>query len=374
MKILILGGYGTFGGRLAQLLATNVQLTLLIAGRSKDKAIEFVRQLESGAQAVALEFDRDVDIRAQLIVATPDLIIDATGPFQLYGDDPYRVVKACISLAIDYMDFSDASDFVKGIAQFDAQAKSANIFMLSGVSSFPILTAAVTRHITQNFASIKSITGGIAPSPHARVGLNVIKAITSYAGKPVKLMRNGSVGFGFGYGIIDNCRYIIKPSGVKPLPSIRFSLVDVPDLQVLPELWPDLEHVWMGAGPVPEVLHRMLNAFAWLVRLKLLPSLVPFALIFYRVLNVLRWGDHRGGMFVEVNGVDALGVKISRSWHLIAEGDDGPFIPAMALVAVINRCLDARKPLPGARPGTQDLELEDYDKLFNARRITTSIY
>jgi len=372
MKILIVGGYGTFGGRLAQLLAPNAQLTLLIAGRSKDKAVEFVRQLESGARAVALVFDRDGNVQAQLSAAAPDLVIDATGPFQLYGDDPYRVVKACIALAIDYMDFSDASDFVKEIAQFDAEAKAANIFMLSGVSSFPILTAAVTRHITQNFDSIKSITGGIAPSPHARVGLNVIKAITSYAGKPVKLMRNGSVGFG--YGMIDNCRYVIKPSGVKPLPSIRFSLVDVPDLQVLPELWPDVEQVWMGAGPVPEVLHRMLNAFAWLVRLKVLPSLVPFAPLFHGVLSVLRWGDHRGGMFIEVEGLDAQGVKVTRSWHLIAEGEDGPFIPAMALVAVIHRCLNNRKPPHGARPGTQDLELEDYDRLFNERRITTSIY
>jgi hypothetical protein len=372
MKILILGGYGTFGGRLAQLLASNVQLTLLIAGRSKNKAVEFVRHLESGAQSMAVVFDRNAEIQPQLEAAAPDLVIDATGPFQLYGDDPYRVVKACIALSINYMDFSDASDFVKGISQFDAEAKAANIFMLSGVSSFPILTAAVTRNITRDLVTIKSITGGIAPSPYAKVGLNVIKAITSYAGKPVKLVRDG--GISFGYGMIDNCRYVIRPSGVKPLPSIRFSLVDVPDLQVLPELWSDLEQVWMGAGPVPEVLHRMLNAFAWLVRLKILPSLVPFAPLFHRVLSILRWGEHRGGMFVEVQGIDTRGKKVTRSWHLIAEGDDGPFIPAMALVAVINRCLNNRNPPNGARPGTEDLELEDYDRLFNERKITTSNY
>lgn len=371
MKILILGGYGIFGGRLAQMLAPKTQLTLLIAGRSKEKAIEFVRGLESGAKAIALAFDRDADVQTQLTSIAPDMVIDATGPFQLYGEDPYRVVKACIALSINYMDFSDASDFVKNIFRFDSEAKAAGIFMLSGVSSFPILTAAVIRNITHDFAAIKSITGGIAPSPFARVGLNVIKAITSYAGKPVQLVSNGNVGFG--YGIIDNRRYIIRPAGVKPLPSIRFSLVDVPDLQVLPELWPDVENVWMGAGPVPEVLHRMLNAFAWLVRLKLLPSLVPFAPLFHRVLSVLRWGDHRGGMFVEVEGLDVGGAKITRSWHLIAEGDDGPYIPAMALMGVINRCLDNRKPSSGARPGTQDLELEDYEQLFNDRRITTSI-
>jgi len=34
LRILILGGYGTFGGRLARLLADDSRLTLLIAGRS----------------------------------------------------------------------------------------------------------------------------------------------------------------------------------------------------------------------------------------------------------------------------------------------------------------------------------------------------
>jgi hypothetical protein len=37
-KILILGGYGTFGRRLAQLLADDSRLTLVIAGRSLAKA------------------------------------------------------------------------------------------------------------------------------------------------------------------------------------------------------------------------------------------------------------------------------------------------------------------------------------------------
>ena len=37
-KVLILGGYGTFGGRLAQLLAGDARVTLLIGGRSFGQA------------------------------------------------------------------------------------------------------------------------------------------------------------------------------------------------------------------------------------------------------------------------------------------------------------------------------------------------
>ena len=80
---------------------------------------------------------------------------------------------------------------------------------------------------------------------------------------------------------------ITRPTGPCriPLPPIRFSLVDVPDLQVLPELWPSLRSVWMGAGPVPAIWHRALNALAWAVRVKLLPSLSPFAGLMHATMN-----------------------------------------------------------------------------------------
>jgi hypothetical protein len=45
LKVLILGGYGTFGGRLARLLADEERLILLIAGRSLARAESFCARL-----------------------------------------------------------------------------------------------------------------------------------------------------------------------------------------------------------------------------------------------------------------------------------------------------------------------------------------
>ncbi len=125
----------------------------------------------------------------------------------------------------------------------------------------------------------------------------------------------------------------------------------------------------MGAGPVPEILHRLLNAFAWAVRAGILRSLAPFAPLMHAAINVLRWGEHRGGMFVAVEGVDAEGRGIERSWHMIAEGDDGPLIPSMAAEVIIRRRLDGRRPAAGARAALRDLELSDYETLFARRKI-----
>jgi hypothetical protein len=64
---------------------------------------------------------------------------------------------------------------------------------------------------------------------------------------------------------------------------------------------------------------------------------------------------------------------IEREWHAIAEGDDGPFIPAMAAVAVIGHVLDGRRPAAGARADTADVELADYELQFAHRRIFTGV-
>lgn len=369
MKILIVGGYGTFGGRLAHLLADDERFTLLIAGRDKRKAQAFCKQLPTGAKREALVFDRNTNLQGQLREIKPDLVVDATGPWQSYGKDPYRLVNACIALGINYMDLADGSEFVEGIHLFDEGAKKQNIFVLSGVSSFPVLTAAVVRRLSKGLTKINSIKGGIAPSPYAGVGLNVIRAIASYAGKKLSLTRNKQKSYG--YALTETMRYTVSPPGYLPLNNTLFSLVDVPDLKVLPAIWKDLDSIWMGAGPVPEILHRMLIGLAWLVRIKLLPTLSPFAPLFHFVINIIRWGEHRGGMFVVIEGIDNQGKEIERSWHLLAERGDGPFIPSMAIEAIVRKSMDGKVPASGARPATQDLELEDYENIFKTKTIYT---
>ena len=366
LRLLILGGYGTFGGRLAASLADEPRLTLMIAGRSGDKARAFCERLDAKGETIPVEFDRDGDLDKQLATSAPDIVVDASGPFQDY-DDPYCVVRACIARGAHYLDLADGSDFVKGVAAFDADAKAKSIFVLSGVSSFPVLTAAVMRMLSAGMTRVDTLSGGIAPSPYAGVGLNVIRAIASYAGQPIALHD------GTHYALVETRNYTIAPPGRIPLNPIRFSLVDVPDLKVLPELMPGLKSVWMGAGPVPEILHRALNALAWLVKRKALPSLSPFAPLMFRAINVLRWGEHRGGMFVEIEGAGQRGEPARRSWHLIAEGDDGPFIPSMAAEAVVRRCLEGRPPLAGARAATGELEVADYDALFARKRIHSGV-
>ncbi|TPM99783.1 SDR family oxidoreductase [Mesorhizobium sp. B2-1-3A] len=368
MKLLIVGGYGTFGGRIIQLLESEPRLAVIVAGRSLAKAEAWCASRGAvAARLMPAAFDRDGDLAGQLASLRPDTLVDASGPFQAYGEGRYRLIEACIAGRVNYLDLADGSDFVAGLPAFDEAARRAGLFVLSGVSSFPVLTAAVVRRLSCDMARIDTIKGGIAPSPYAGVGENVIRAIAGYAGQPVALVRDG--GKAQGHPLTEQMRYTIAPPGRVPLKNTLFSLVDVPDLRALGELWPQAKTIWMGAGPVPEILHRALIGLAWLVRIGLVGSLSPLVPLMHWATNRLRWGEHRGGMFVLVEGADRAGTPVKRSWHLLAEGDDGPLIPSMAVEALVRKALDGRVPAAGARAAVDDLELVDYEALFAGRTI-----
>jgi hypothetical protein len=279
------------------------------------------------------------DIAAGLRAQTPDLVVDASGPFQDYGAGRYAVIEACIAAGIDYLDFADAADFVFGVPQFDAAAKAAGIFVLSGVSSFPVLTAAVLREMARTM-DIVGVEGGIAPSPYAGIGLNVMRAVVGYAGAPVKLLRDGRPSQGF--GLAESMRFTVAVPGRLPLRNIHFSLVDVPDLQVIPPEHPTMTDIWMGAGPVPEILHRILNLLAK-ARARLPPALARA--LYPRSSTPSSTGCGSATIAVACSSAPMASptAKVRQSWHLLAEGDDGPYIPSMAIEAVIRKLLDGAR-------------------------------
>ena len=366
MRVMILGGYGVFGGRLIELLSDLQELELVVCGRSLERAREFCALYRGAARLEPLALDR-LNISEALRTKAADLVVDASGPFQDYGSEPYHVIEACIAARVDYLDFADGADFVFGVSRFDERARAAGVVVLSGVSSFPVLTAAVLRRMASTM-EIQEVEGGIAPSPYAGIGLNVMRAVVGYAGAPVALMRDGKMFSA--KALTESRRFTVAVPGHLPLRNLRFSLVDVPDLQVLPPEHPSMTDIWMGAGPAPETLHRVLNLLAKARARFGLPAFTPFSPLFYAVLNRMRFGEHRGGMFVSARG-HSDGRGVVRSWHLLAEGDDGPLIPSMAIEALIRKMMHGEPPAVGARPAVHALELEDYEALFERHTISS---
>jgi hypothetical protein len=368
-KLLIIGGYGSFGGRLVRLLAHEPGLTLLVGGRSLHKAERFIADNSGCAALVPVVFDRDADVSAQISRLNPDIVIDASGPYQAYGDRPYRVATAAISIGAHYLDLADGTAFVLNIASLNDAALAKNVFVLGGASTCTVLTSAVARHLSKDLERIESVTGGVSPSPFAGLGKSVARAVAQYAGKPVTVWRDGNLALDIAF--TSTRRFTIAPPGYLPMPPLTFALIDVPDLQLLADVHETVGNTWFGVAATPAIYPALFRILARGVRRGLLPSLSRMAGFMHFVMNRYRWGEHRGGMFMEIRGTDPNGKNVQRSWHLVAEGDDGPTVPVLAAYLIIQQCLNGEIPRAGARPAKDALNLQDYESMFEKMGIRT---
>ena len=369
LKVLIIGGYGMFGGRLTRLLSSESRVEVLVAGRSLSKATDFCQSISGPARLTPTRLDRNKAVADRIAELGPDMVVDASGPWQSYGSHPYQVARAAIRNSAHYLDIADDRTFVLGITELDAEAKRHGVAVLSGASTCPALSGAVSRQLSSGLNRVHSLTGGIAPSPFVPMGRSVIEAIAGYAGKSLAVWKGGSPGTAT--ALVSSRDFTIAPPGTIPLPRLRFSLVDVPDLDALRMQSVPVDSVWFGVATRPAIFQRGLRWLATGVNRGWIRSLSALAPSMQWVTNRLSWGEHRGGMYMRVVGENHAGRIEDRSWHLVAAGDSGPCIPLLASVVVIRRILNGTSPSAGARAAIAEFALDDFQPLFDALDIET---
>jgi hypothetical protein len=365
-RILVLGGYGTFGSRIVRLLAQQNRWSVIAAGRSREKAEAFIRSLgETRVSAIAL--DRDSVDAAALQTLDLWLVIDASGPFQ--GACTHRAVRAAIAAGAHYLDIADAPGFVREIGQYDVRAKARGLTVISGASSVPTLSSAVIAELAQGWDQLLEVETAISSSNQATLGRSVHAALLSYAGRLIRVRR-----FGIWRNVLglQDWRYVdIAVPGRGPLRRL-VAPCEVPDLELLPKRYPGLRKAVFRAGTELSILNRSAGLLARLVSLRLLRSLSPFAGIAGQTFGMLRgMGSARSGMVVTAAGRRG-GSFLRRRWSVIAEEGDGLWVPALA-ASLLAEKLDRGELAAGARPGIDVLGLADFRKAFAPLQIHDAI-
>lgn len=349
-RILIIGGSGEFGQRLARRLDAAGH-EILVAGRSLDRAARLCAQLQR-ARPVLL--DRNQAVGLVLARERPALVIDAAGPFQ--GSD-YRVAEACIAMHIGYCDIADGRDFVGGIGVLDAAARSAGVPVMTGASSVPALSGAVVRHLASGIDHVDAVDIVITTSNRASAGESVARAILSYVGRPIRLWDGAR--WVCAHGWQQMRRFTARMGTAEPLPGRWVALADVPDLDGLVDRLPGRPAVRFFAGTELAIEMIALWLLSWPVRwgwVRSLDRLAGWLMPVYRAL--LHFGGDRSAMQVTLCGG---GVK--RQWTLIAEQGHGPEIPTMAAELLAEEILAGRC-APGARSAADALALGQFAPLF----------
>jgi NAD(P)-dependent dehydrogenase (short-subunit alcohol dehydrogenase family) len=360
--ILLLGGYGGFGARIARRLAA-ANHEVLVAGRSADKAAWFCAGV---AGSTPLALDR-ADIATALARYRPALVVDASGPFQAMD---YSVPRACIAAKVPYCDIADGRDFVCGIAALDAEARAAGVAVIAGASSVPALSGAVVRKLVLGLHRVRAVDMAISASNQATAGPAVAAAILGQVGQPMELWRAGLWQRCFGWQ--DMGRQDFATLGQFAITGRLVALVDVPDLALMPGRLPGRPAVRFRAGTELGFQNLGLWLASWLVRWGILRSLAGFALWLQPLQRQTgRLGSDRSAMIVRLFG-ERGDQKVERRWTLIASNGDGPEIPALSIPPLVERILAGTVP-PGARDAGLSLNLADYAPAFAQLAIHHSI-
>jgi hypothetical protein len=338
-RVLLVGATGAFGRRLAVLLSTWPDLTLILAARREGPLQALAADLAGCAARLEVAgFDRTAP--DGLLALAPWAVVDAAGPFQ--GGD-LALPRAAIAAGAHYVDLADARDFVAAFpVALDAEATAKGVLAVAGASSTPALSNAVLDRLTAGWSSIDTVTVAISPGARAPRGLSVMRAILSYVGRPVRLFAEGRWGVAPGWSRLTRLDF--------PGLGRRWAaLSETPDLDLLPARFAPRRQALFLAGLELSVMHLGLWLLAWPVRLGVIRSLEPLARPLLALAGLMAWaGSDRGGMVVEAGGQGASGQATAARWSLRAEAGAGPYVPAAAAAAVLRGLVQGRIAARGA--------------------------
>ncbi len=358
MRVLVLGGYGNFGGIISGVLARMDGVEVVVAGRDGAAAARFAAPL--GVEPAALDAG-DARLAARLSRLRCEWVVHTAGPFQ---GATHRVARAALAAGASYVDIADARGFVNGIVALDAEARTRGVLLLAGASSVPALSSAVVDRFAPELATLRAIDIGIASS--ARLpGLATVEGVLSYCGRPFDTWSGGAWRRVHGWQGLRRHQF-----GV-PRFARWLSDCEVPDLELLPPRHPGVERVSFGAGAGGAGAQAALYAAAVLGRLGF-PVGRALSGPLWRLGRMLEpLGSRRSAMFVRLSGADAGGSPREILWELVAEDHEGRRIPCLGAVAVIRKALAGRLQTAGARPCVGVLDLDEY--LAELRGLPLSI-
>jgi hypothetical protein len=342
--ISVPGGYGIFGGRIAEAMARDPRCRVRIVGRNATIGRNFAHRI--GAEFRAADCgDRESLRRA---IEGSFLVIHAAGPFQ--GAD-YRVAELCLELGAHYIDVADSRDFVAGIGRLDDETRRRGLMVASGVSSTPGITSAMIRAVEPEFARIERIQTALSPGNQNPRGASTIAAVLSYLGRTIRVWQDGRWVDRPGWG--DVRRLEFPP----PVGRRRVHNCDVPELELFPSVF-HAESVRFSAGLELDVLNYLLSLCARPCRWFRLDLTRRARWFLGASLMLFPFGTTNGSLAVWVHGRDRAGRPIERRIAIVTDYD-GPATPSSAAIVLARKVLDSGPPRIGAFPCVGLLTLDE---------------
>ena len=318
-KIVVLGGYGTFGSLISSQLAASGNL--FIVGRNHKQGQEFSKSI--GANFVHCDIE-DKDSLGHAIQEAK-IVINTTGPF-ISGN--YSIPKYCIEQGCNYIDLADGRDYVSGFNTLNNLAKKNKVFACTGASTAPAITYAMISNLLEKSDAIESIKIAMNAGNKNKPGISTFKSILMYTGTNIQVWENGHWKTRMGWGQSEIFEF---PS---PVGKRLVQLCDVPDLDLFPKVF-KASTVIFKAGVELSFFNLGLSILAYMKKTFHQIDLVSLAKPLVKTSRFFKLlGSYSGGISVTVETKD--GRKYTASF---VTTQNGPYIPASPAVILTRKLL-----------------------------------
>ncbi len=372
--IVVLGGYGNFGKKIASQLI-DLPIDIVIAGRNSEKAKAMVTQLAlvEGQQAMLTAKQLDVtdkDFKQQLKSLRPFLTIHTSGPYQQLSQQQTEwVANACIDIGSHYIDLADNGTFIQRLTKLNAKAIESDCVVISGASTVPAISSVVVDHFASQFSVLTEIDFAIVPGNKAERGFATISGVLSYLGKPFERWQNGE--WQTVYGWMDSR---LLDFGAQ-LGKRYVANVDIPDLSLFPSRYKGVKTVKFQAGLELGWLHQSMVLMAKLAKRGYVENWQRLdKLIFASSEKLKRFGSDDGGMQIQLKGLSHQSQPLVLQWRAVALVGVGPFIPSFPSVILARKLIEGKSELnTGVYPALGLFSMVDIERYFDNFAITTEV-
>ena len=333
-RIVVLGGYGSFGRRISTRLAADPDIECVVAGRSEKRARLLADQL--GASALTVDINSDSSLESA--VAGAFAVVNTCGPFDVRD---YTVASECARRGVHYVDIADTRTYVKGITKLHAKAQRSGCMIVAGAGLVPAVTGMLADALASDFDTIDEVRAYLSLGGYAR-GAAAMRGLLQTAGERMRYKEKGQWRQAAAWSRSRTVRF---PA---PIGKRRLYLHDAPDLDLMPERYSASDSSFY-TDIQPRMLARAITLVSWAKRIGWIKEPARWAPTMMRLRRLLPVAAPLvyGGVGVCVRGHVGAAAR-TRYAYLIARDPSAPAIVCSPAIALIKKWVHLGVPASGA--------------------------
>lgn len=325
-KILVIGGYGSYGKRITGALSEIEGVECIAAGRNPPR-----RSKRTNRNISYMALDCNDPGTFKTVLPGMFAVINVRGSF---NNQDYRIAEQCATFGVNYIDLADSREYISGFTRLNRAAVRNNVLLVTGAGFSPTISSLLVDSVTSDFTRIAEVNVFVSFGNKNMGGIASMRSLLSQIGKTMRLKGRGRWRIFRGWS---KGRKVIFP---EPAGKRRLYLCDAPDLDIFPQRY-NSGTVTFRTGFELNIFNYGLSLLSWLTSKNRIKQPARLARVLLGSGRFFRnSGSDHDAMGVRVAGVGQNNEGFHHNIFLVGRSGSGPIIPCGPVISLVKKWLN----------------------------------